>query len=255
MKLWFCLLIFLLFSCSSTSLVAPKNYKKSFSYHDVSGKFYLEREGKFLKNTLVTRSKLFSLKNHKTLEKSIVVSRLGTTGDQGSRVVALMPLASDFEVWLEGKKYSSKLRIDTKSKKMNLTTEGLASSEKWYGKTAISFPRSKYFCFYNQIPDCLYQLGFLQKSRLRNDQHLSFFVVWDSFPYVQNQLSNVGRNLFSQASIHFDKMEKDLLRYEVEIDGQLVLYYFSKEYDLVKIAWIAQGLTVLPPGEELEKNE
>jgi hypothetical protein len=65
----------------------------------------------------------------------------------------------------------------------------------------------------------------------------------------------VGRNLFSQASIHFDKMEKDLLRYEVEIDGQLVLYYFSKEYDLVKIVWIAQGLTVLPPGEELEKNE
>ncbi len=65
----------------------------------------------------------------------------------------------------------------------------------------------------------------------------------------------MGKNLFSSSSVKFDREEKNIFIFEVDIEGQLLLYYFSKSYDLVKIVWIAQGIMILPPGEEPNQND
>jgi hypothetical protein len=248
-------LFFLLQSCSSRHGISQRDFRNDYSYHDGSGKFVFQRETKFSKNTIVTRQKISSLKSHKILEKSIVASKLGSVGVNSARVIALMPLGSDFEVWLDGNRYSSKLRTDTKNKKMILETNGLKENEKWYGTTAIQFPKSKFFCFFSQIPDCLYQIGFLQSLVDRPEQVRQFYSIWDSFPFSQDQYSGMGKNLFSSSSVKFDREEKNIFIFEVDIEGQLLLYYFSKSYDLVKIVWIAQGIMILPPGEEPNQND
>jgi len=241
--------------CSGTIPVLSAQKKQTFALTDVSGKYVLLRESKLKDNKLVTRQKISPAKARKSVEKSIVVSNLGTIQDGNKRLLVLMPFASEFEVWLEGKKLSSRMRIDTKEKSMNLESEGLGPDHQWYGSKSIKFPNSKYFCFYGQIPECLFQMGFLQQMKSFPDYKKEFIVIWDSFPFTQELYTGVGKNLFSLAEIKFLKEERNRLVYEVDLDGQLVLYYFSKSYDLAKIIWIAQGVTILPPGEESAQND
>ena len=144
------------------------------------------------------------------------------------------------------------MQLETASKSMRVTLESPES--KWQGTQLIKFPRAKHFCFYNQIPECLYHNSFLSFSRER-DQTMDFYVVWDSWPFIQEQLSNVGKNLFVPASLKFDGENNGLFRYIVEVEGQMILFHFTKSYDLVKVAWISQGITITPPGQEIVEDE
>ncbi len=255
MNFCYLLFIFSLFSCSHLNPITPKEANKTYSYIDVSGHYLLNRESKSIKNKLVTRIKLTPKNSHKSVEKSVTLSQVGSVRNKSLRILTLRPFASEFEVWLEGKRYSTKMNIDVKSKSMKIETDGLPKEHKWYGNNFVKFPNSQFFCYFNQLPDCLYQLGFLQSSYKNSDNKIDLYVVWDSFPFIQDQLSGVGRNLFSKANLRFDREEKNNLLYELEVDGQIILYYFSKSFDLVKIIWIAQGISVLPPGEELNQDD
>jgi hypothetical protein len=80
-------------------------------------------------------------------------------------------------------------------------------------------------------------------------------IVWDNYPYVQEQFNGVGQTPFSSAILKFEGSEKKYLKYIVEVDGQTVVYHFSPSFDLIRILWIAQGLTVVPPGEEMNSSD
>jgi len=245
----------LIAGCSGSIPVLSNQKKQTLSLTDVSGKYVLFRESKLLNKKLVTRTKISPTRAKKNVEKSIVVSNLGTIKDGDKRLLVLMPYAAEFEVWLEGKRYFSRMTTDTKDQSMKVESEGLETTHQWYGTKSIKFPNSKYFCFYGQIPECLFQMGFLQQMKSFPDYRKEFIVVWDSFPFTQELFTGVGKNLFAFAEIKFLKEEKNRLVYEVDLDGQLVLYYFSKSFELAKIIWIAQGITILPPGEESAQND
>ncbi len=68
-------------------------------------------------------------------------------------------------------------------------------------------------------------------------------------------MAKVGKNLFAPASVKFDGENNGLFRYIVEVEGQEVLYEFTKSYDLVKVVWISQGITIAPPGQEIVEDE
>jgi hypothetical protein len=241
-----------LFSCASP-IKKRGDFRRIYSYTDVTGTYQLERETKVVKNKIVTRSNLIDLKTNKSLEKSITVSQVGTVSGAGGRRAALRPLASEFDVWLEGKKYSSSMVLDAKRKLMKMNLD--SPEEKWKGPVEIPFPQSKFFCFYSQVSDCLYYNNFLTRAFKNPDESIEFYLVWDSYPFIQEQLTGVGKNLFSRALLKFDGKIKNRLRYELEVDGQIILYHFSSAHDLVKIAWIAQGITILPPGEEIGNED
>jgi hypothetical protein len=246
-------LLILLSACSMLGTKGtPKEGKRTFNYNDVSGKYIFTRESKLVKNRLITRAQI-SNSSGKLLEKSIMVSQIGTIKDERGRTLSIRPFGSEFTVWLEGKKYQSRMKIDPKSKSM--LVELNSPEEKWQGRTSTPFPKGKQFCFFSQIPDCLYHNNHLFRAQQLKGEGLSFYVVWDSFPYVQEQLSNVGTRLFSSAVVKYEGSSKNVLRYQVEVGGQTMLYQFSKSYDLVRMFWVAQGISIMPPGEEVSDVE
>lgn len=248
------LCLILLNSCTSlVKSVSPKEGKSFYSYVDAAGKFTYGREHKLIKNKIVSRAQIILAQggSQKILEKTITVSQLGTVKDKKSRVLVTRPYAAEFTVWLEGKNYSSKMRLDQANKAM--LVELSSPEEKWRGNSSIPFPKGKQFCFFAQIPDCLYHNLYLSRALAKKNEGLSFWVVWEGYPYIQDQLVGVGKRLFSLATLKYEGEAKSQHRYSVEVDGQTVLYYFSKSFDLVRMLWIAQGISILPPGEEAEE--
>ncbi len=252
-------LVFFLFFLTSCSTIlrngSPQEIKRQYSYMDGSGKFVLSREHKLLKNRLVTRTQISSNQGSalKALEKSVMVSQLGTINDGSKRSLVMRPFASEFTVWLEGKRYDSKIRLD--SAKKSMLVELNSPEEKWKGRSSVPVPSGKQFCFFSQIPDCLYHNLLLTKALDRKGESLPFYVVWEGYPYIQDQLIGVGSKLFTPATVKFDGNLKNISRFVVEVDGQTILYHFSKSFDLVRMFWIAQGISVVPPGEEISDVE
>lgn len=248
-------LFFFLVSCAQQGIKgSPREGKTGYSFTDIGGTFRLSRESKMIKQKLVNRNQLLELgSGNKVLEKSIMVSRLGSISHNKGRLVTLRPEASEFTVWLEGKRYSSTMKINSKTRSMRVSLESPES--KWQGSHEVPFPKGRFFCFYNQIPECLYRNSLLQNAYNTKNKKIEFFVVWDNYPFIQEQLTSVGKNLFAPATLKFDGEIKNNFRYIVEVEGQIILYHFSKSLDLVKMAWIAQGITIASPGEETSSGE
>ena len=64
-----------------------------------------------------------------------------------------------------------------------------------------------------------------------------------------------GVRLFASATLKFDGEIKGQFRYIVEVEDQVVTYFFSKSYEFIKMAWISQGITIAPPGQEIVEEE
>lgn len=243
-----------LVGCGILTSRAPKEGQTSYLYADVSGQYQLQRGTKKVKNKSITRSILVTTSGgSKIVEKNIAVSQLGTIKGKKGRIMVMRPEASDFVVWLEGKKYESKMRVNTKKKSMVVNME--SPEPKWKGVQEVPFPTGSQFCFFSQIPECLYHTQMLNKALNTPQQNLGFYVVWDSFPYTQEQFAGAGKDLFAPAVMRFEATDRGLLRFIVEVNGQIILYHFSKSFDLVKISWIAQGITIVPVGEVIESME
>jgi hypothetical protein len=251
------LLLLLTSSCArlNPSSGSPKEGRALYTYTDVSGSFTLSREKKLLGKKLVTRSQISQTGNatNRILEKSITVSQLGSIKGRKGRLLTLRPLAAEFTVWLEGKRYASTMKLNEKSRSMVLNLD--SPEERWKGTQSIVFPRSQYFCFLSQIPECLYRTHLLELAKSDQQKKHQLFVVWESYPYTQEILQGVGQSLFSAATLKYDGVIKSHHRYSLEVDGQIILYDFSNSYDLVRIVWIAQGITVVPPGEETSQED
>jgi hypothetical protein len=246
----------LLAGCRSSFLQGePRLGKNTYSYVDESGSFNFIRESKLLDQKLVTRNQMVDKTGSgaKILEKSVLLSRVGSIQIKGSRLLTVRPEASEYTVWIEGKKYFSRMQINSTRKSMTLTLD--SPEPKWKGTSEIPFPRGKYFCFFNQIPECLYHNYLLSNSKNADGKKMDFFVVWDNYPYISDLLTAVGSKLFAPASVKFDGEINHLFRYIVEIENQVILYQFSRSFDLVKVAWISQGITIAPPGQEIAEDE
>lgn len=249
------LLFVLVLSCArlQRSGSSPEG-KFLYSYSDVGGNFRYQRDIKFIKKKLVTRTQIMipSAGADRVVEKSVTVSQVGSVREGKGRALVVRPLASEFIVWLEGKKYSSKMQLDTKRKSMRVTLE--SPEQKYRGQSEVLFPKGKHFCFFTQIPECLYHNQILIKAYEKKKQNFDFYIVWDNYPYVQEQLNNIGKSLFSHASLKYDGEPKGRIRYIIDVEEQVLLYQFTKDYELTGYSWISQGINMVRPGEEV-KNE
>jgi hypothetical protein len=144
------------------------------------------------------------------------------------------------------------MQIIESEKSMRVTTQG--PQKEFNGEKTIKFPQGQYFCFYSQLPECLLGNQFLIKTRGTNLIE-NFYLVWENWPFVNDQFSNITNNLFVPANLKFDGEINNLLRYIVEVEGQMILFHFTKSFEFKKMAWINQGITVTPPGEEVEDEE
>jgi hypothetical protein len=213
------------------------------------------REVKNLDKKVVVRNQLINTAagNSKVVEKSITVTEIGSVKEKGKRLLATRPSASEFMVWLEGKRYQVNMRLVPEKKSLRITME--SPEKKWQGTKDIPVPKGRLFCFYSQLPECLFHTQLLDIAHTEEKEEFGFYIVWDNYPYVQDQLAGVGANLFSPATVKFDGEIKKRFRYIIEVDGQVILYHFTTSFELEKISWISQGITVVPPGEEVSDIE
>jgi len=238
------------FSCSSSNgLNTVAEGRQAFNYIDESGKYSYIKDVKKNKGKIISRITIKSAKGGESiLEKSVTISQAGSIKQNNRRAVAVRPLAADFLIWLNGQKYESQMRINTKSKAMNIKTktpEGRSFNED------ITFPKGQIFCFFSQLSECLATANLVRKSHSQPDIAHSFHIVWESYPYNQEYLSGIGKTLFSPANIKYDGVYKRNHKFAVEVAGQNLLFHFTKNFSFLRMFWINQGISLIPQGEDI----
>ncbi len=248
MKIFILIIPFILLACSTVRTTAPEGRAKYY-YRDVSGLYNYDRETKTIKNKVVTRYQmsLTSDQTKRPLEKSIVVAEKGSVKAGGKSILVQRPLMSQYTVWLEGKKHFSQLKTLMNEKSLEIKMD--SPDSRWKGIKKVKFPGGIHFCYFSQLAECLINTGILGKSIGRAHSKTAITVIWDNYPYVLDQLTHVQDSVFARAEVYLDEEEKNLYRIGVDITGQTIFYHFSKNWELVKMSWIAQGITLMTPSE------
>ncbi len=254
------LIIILVFlsSCNSTIQHRTKSVAvgtNKYNYEDKTGQYLLIRSTNIDKKDakLVTRKQL-ELKNKSKdniLEQSITIANPGLIKRKNA---ILRPEEAQFQIWFEGKKYTSSLKIDTKNKAFELKTNGPTSADNRTRK--ISFPKSqKYFCFFSQLTECLSFNGFIQKSIKEEKGSVRLYLIWDGYPYFQEAYNDLPNELFSDVEFRYDgKISNDEFRFILNISNQSIFFIVSEVADLKKMFWISQGVSMIREDLKGEEN-
>jgi hypothetical protein len=246
------LLFLLLSACAQTGEKRvgqiANNNARVYLYRDESGDFEISREVKFVKGRLATRVQILTSAggSEKLLEKSFAVSSVGSVKSRSGRSMAVRPELSQHTVWLDGKKYFSQLKLNTRSKSLEAITE-TPDSQGQKAKSA-RLPRGRIFCFYSQLPECLVLSGLLDVASSAGRRG-SFIMVWDSWPFHQEHFSGLGPAAFAGANVTAEEISGAEKRYTVDVAGQSISLHFSENNTFLRLFWTAQGISVLPPSE------
>lgn len=248
--------IFIIVSCSSPFRTGhlPEG-SKNYSYVDESGNFDYRRDFKKDKQLLISRLQLIEKSDGKPkmIEKSLMVSRLGSIKNKKNRLLTVRPEAAEYLVWIEGKRYSNRMQLDSKKRSMNVRFDGL--DIRGQNEESIIFPKSRYFCFWGQLPECLFYNHLLQNAYSNQIDKISFYIIWESYPFNSDLYTGLEKGLFTQASLKFEGELDNLLRFSVDFMGQSIFYHFDRSFHFVKAAWISQGVTIAPPGQAIVEDE
>ena len=241
-----------LFSCSCAffkkeDIVKKKNppfYKKKYELVDKHGRFSVYREAGRAKKNLdyIVKKQVRSLRNQKKIvEQSIAVATPGRL----KQVSLLRPKISQYKVWLNAKEYFSELRIDVENRKMVLKMK--SPDPRWQGIKTFPFPKGNgVFCFYSMVIECLSKTGLIEKAIKNKAGTISFHMIWDGHPYLQEQYVNLPSRLFAPATLSFEgKESQDEYRFSLEVEGQTLFYGINKEGIPIKLFWVSEGLSMV----------
>ncbi|MBY0516587.1 MAG: hypothetical protein K2P81_06760 [Bacteriovoracaceae bacterium] len=250
--------LFLISSCANKAINYEKTIKQNdgqvYGYRDVSGDFEFAREVKLKNNKIATRVRILSpgSEGERLLEKTFAMSSVGSVKTKKGRELAIRPIISQHTVWLEGKKYFTQMKTNTKRKSFEVLLD--SPDERWKGSKEVKFPKGKIFCFYSQLPECLLTGGLIKSAKDKNNR-VAFVLIWDSWPYHQEHFSGLGASPFSSAFVRIEKSDVSKQAYNVEVSGQTINLHFSKDFAFVRMFWTAQGISILPPAELQDTQE
>jgi hypothetical protein len=252
------IILFIFISCATqrpelTQSIVSNN-AKTYSYRDISGQFDFARELKLDKAKLASRVQVMSSadQKEKLLEKTFAISSIGSVKTRRGRAIAIRPEIAQHTVWLEGKKYFSQMKMNPRKRKIEVIMD--SPEAKWKGVRELSIPKGRIFCFYSQLPECLVASGLLVTSqKFRNPVY--FNLIWDSWPYHQEHFTGLSASAFIKSSVSLELKEKNVLKYVVEVNGQIINLHFSNDGSFIRMFWTTQGLSIMPPGEEQESQE
>ena len=253
------LLFSLLFvSCARTSekraALLKNNNAQLYTYRDVGGEFEFAREVKFEKSQLATRVQMLSGAggSERLLEKTFALSAVGSVKVKNGRATAVRPELAQHTVWLEGKRYFTQLKLNTKRRILEVVLE--SPEERWQGRKEVKIPSGRIFCFYSQLPECLVMSGLLTGAE-QSRRRLGFIMVWDSWPYHREHFNGLKDSPFANATVSFGGEKKKELGYNIDVAGQVISMQFTKAQSFVRMFWATQGISLLPPGESQISEE
>lgn len=249
-----CLVVLLvtmtLASCAKMAQTNPKellgNHDEQFNYTDKNGQYSmkissgLDKKGKsfFTKRIL----ELPNRQKDKALEQSVVISSLGSLK---KKLMILRPKISQYNVWFDGKKYTSELKINTAKKAIDVKMTSPESQ--WNGNRQVKFPSSTTLpCFFSQVMDCAKVSGFISKASEKKTGTMSLMVIWEGYPYLNETFSDFPSELFSEAQLEYDGMTKEKeRRFNLRVAGQSIFYVLDDKDVMKKMFWVSQGITMV----------
>jgi hypothetical protein len=217
----------------------------TYELSDNSGKFILERESGF-----ANKGKDFVVKTlvknkdgkGKVLERSVTISNFGTLK---GKVRVLRPKVSQYSVWFDGKKYFSEFNLNIKKKSLDLKM--ISPEPQWKGEKSFPFPKGTgVYCFFSQLIECVKATGFLNLSSGKGAGEMNFHIIWDGYPYIQEQYLNLPGEVFSQAVFKYDGVTaKGDYKFTLFFQGHSIFYFLNKLGVLTKLFWVSQGMTLV----------
>lgn len=236
----------LLLSCSSsTTKQGIEKYKVKMNLEDKAGKFFLIREAGLAKDQkhVVSKYRVYATEavGQKPLEQAIAFS---TPGILNGKTRVLRPEKSQYKVWFDGKLYQTETSLDKKSKSLIVSMK--SPEKQWNGTKKFIFPGGNgVFCYFSQLVECLQFTGFIKKASKVKRGKMNFHIIWDGFPYIQEQYLNLNSEPFAAAVVEYDgQTESKDYRFSVSVSGNVIIYLFNDSIDYAKIFWPAQGYSL-----------
>lgn len=221
------------------------SYKVKMNLEDKAGKFSMVREAGLAqdKKNLVSKYRVYSDEGtgQKVLEQAIVFA---TPGLLKKSIKLLRPYKSQYKVWFDGQLYQSETSLDPKSK--SLIVKMKSPEKQWSGQRTFRFPGGNgLFCYFSQLVECVKYTGFIEKAKSVKAGKMSLHVIWDGYPYIQEQYLNINNEPFAAAVLEYDGQTKDKdHRFSLNVSGNVLFYLFNDNYEYAKIFWPAQGYSL-----------
>ena len=238
--------VFLAVSCSNLRTsqfnAELKSQKLRFKLTDVSGSYVLNSSTGFGKDReYIKKERLVSAKSkNEVFEKTIIISKKRKFNKD---VQFLAPLKYESSYYLQKDLYTVSGRIDYSKREI---IYNLNSPEfKWLGQKRFMIPKQvKALCFYGNIIGCAKVSGFISKSIEMKNGDMNFHILWESFPYFQEQFLNLPKEIIAFAVLAYDGVDKKgNFRFLLTTGGQSQVYLLNKKLDMVGHFWTAQGLS------------
>lgn len=222
-----------------------QSHEDSFNYSDKNGQYTAKSSSGFDKKTKTFHTKrtleIPGRSKDKILEQSVVISSVGTLK---KTTPILRPKISQYNVWFDGKKYSSELKINVAKKAIDIKMTSPESQ--WNGVKQIKFPSSKMAtCFFSQVIECAKFSGFISKASEKKTGVMNFLVIWEGYPYLNETFSDFPSELFSTAQLEYDgKTKQSERRFNLRVAGQSIFYILNEKDVMTKMFWVSQGITM-----------
>jgi hypothetical protein len=255
------ILCFLATSCASNRNTHLKKElvrgEERFSYTDKNGQFLVKLSSGFNKkeNTFFTK-RILEVPNKETdnvLEQSVALSDIGTLK---KKKTILRPKLSQYNVWFEGKKYFSELKINALKKSIDVKM--VSPETQWNGTKQIKLPSTKaLYCFFSQVVECAKTIGFLSEAIKKETGSMNFYVIWEGYPYLNETFADFPSELLSKAQLEYDgKTKEDERRFNLKVGGQSIFYIVDKNEQMKKMFWVSQGISMVSRlAKKSEKND
>lgn len=260
------LIFYTLVSCSHSSnnkiLKIKSNpleaQRQEFILDDKNEQFKIITESNIKKKSkeYIVKKSMFNKNANAALEKSIAFSKVGKVKKQP----LLQPSKSEFNIWFDNKKYTSKITVLPQKKSLSVVLN--SPEAMWQGEKIYPFPKSNtVFCFYSQMVECLQYAQVFQKLKAQHsigeEKSYQFYLIWEGFPYIADTLTQFKNEVFSKARIEYDgtlegqnqSEEKTLKngwdKFTLTIQGQNMALILDRDFHLKKMFWVTQGMSML----------
>ena len=241
-------LFLFLTSCSFIEEVSNEsktinNLKQKYNLIDKSGKFtFIRHTGKSKKSTFIVTKVEVLGQSLKPLEQIITISMPSSLN---SNIKVLLPLKSQYTTWLDGQRYVTKMLMDIKRKKLILNMS--SPVKKWNGEKSLDLPKgSGVFCFYSQLVECVERTSFFKKAISKNAGIMNLHIIWEGFPYFQDQYPGVDNQVISRAKLSYNGQTQDgLKKFSLESANQVIMYHLNSNFNLTKQFWVSQEYSLL----------
>jgi hypothetical protein len=236
-------LFIFLTSCAYVDLLTssktdPVSLKGAFDYNykDSSGSYSIQR--KFGQNKLgefIVKKELRSPFSPKYLERFVSISRSKKFNENTNY---LSPKASEAIFWLDRKKHKSIIKVNNNT--VDITS---VVGNQLYKKSSEQLESNRMHCFYSQLTECIATTNFFELSSRKKLGVMNLNIIWDGFPFFNEQYLNQTDNAVQRARMVYIEESKGMLKYQLEVDEQILFYFVDEKFRLKNFYWVAKGIS------------